>query len=211
MWQELPQAFARPILHPGVMAFLLGLLIGLPFVAPVGPVALTLFGVSAEQGRRRALTGAGGVVAADAMLVPIALGAAGWLSGFSPEWLRAIEILLGIVLGITGLVAVRHAESARAALGNLRRPAGALFVLAIVNPLSLVAWMGLALALPASISGVGALAAFGIGLLVASALWHAMLAVAGGSLARRLGDVGRTRLTQASGVLMVGVACLLIV
>lgn len=193
------------------MAFLLGLLIGLPFVAPVGPVALTLFGVSAEQGRRRALTGAGGVVAADALLVPVALAAAGWLSGFSPAWLRSIELLLGIVLGITGLLAVRHAERARAALGGLRRPAGALFVLAIVNPLSLVAWMGLALALPARISGVGALAAFGLGLLLASALWHVMLAIAGGSLARRLGDVGRTRLTQTSGSLMVGVACLLIV
>lgn len=193
------------------MAFLLGVLIGLPFVAPVGPVALTLFGVSAEQGRRRALTGAGGVVAADAMLVPLALGAAGWLAGLSPGWLRSMEVMLGLVLGITGLLAVRHAERARAALGGLRRPAPTLFVLAIVNPLSLVAWTGLALALPASVAGLGALVAFGLGLLVASALWHAMLAVAGGSLARRLGDVGRTRLTQASGALMVGVACLLVV
>ena len=192
------------------MVLLFGFLTGLALVAPIGPVSLTLVGLGAEQGRRAALVGAGGVVAADGLTVPIALGGAGLLAGLDAGIVRDVEIVLGLLLVGVAVLTVVRAEQARSTIASLRRPARTLAAMTALNPLSLVAWSGLALALPSSIS-TPTLALFGIGLVLASAVWHSSLAAASATFASRLGDRSRTMLTRASGVMMLGIGAVLVV
>ena len=193
------------------MILLIGFLTGLALVAPIGPVSLTLFGLGAEQGRRAALAGAGGVVLADSLTMPVALGSAGFLVSLDPSVLRGFEVVMGLALVALAVSTIVASDRAREAVAGIRRPARTLAVMTIVNPLSLVAWAGVALALPTSLRSPGAMAAFGLGLVLASACWHSGLAVAAGSLARRMGDRPRMVLTRVSGVVLLGIGGLLVV
>lgn len=193
-----------------VMILFFGFLTGLALVAPVGPVALTLFGLGAEQGRRAALAGAGGVVLADVVTMPVALGGAGLLGGLDAGIVRWLEVVMGLSLVALAAFTVINAEGTRSALGSLRRPTRTLAAMTLFNPLSLVAWLGLALALPPSIGTPVALTAFGVGVVAASAVWHTGLAAASGSFASRLGPGPRTVITRCSGVLMLGIGGVLV-
>jgi len=189
---------------------LLGFLTGLALVAPVGPVALTLFGLGTEQGRRAALAGAGGVVLADLVTMPLALGGAGAVAALDAAVVRGFEVVMGVSLLLLAVSTLLAADRARAMVAGIRRPTRTLAVMTMVNPLSLVAWAGLALALPESLREPRSLFAFGLGVVLASAVWHSGLAVAAGSLARRLGDRPRTVLTRASGALLLVVGGFLV-
>jgi threonine/homoserine/homoserine lactone efflux protein len=193
-----------------VMVLLLGFVTGLALVAPIGPVALTLFGLGAEQGRRAALAGARGVVLGDSISMPIALGGAGFLGGLDAGIVRWLEVVMGVVLIAVAALTVLHAERARAAIATVRRPTRTLAAMTLCNPLTLVAWVGLALALPQSLRSPAALGAFGGGILLASALWHTGLAAASGVLGPRMGDRTRTLITQGSGVFLLGIGGLLV-
>lgn len=192
------------------MVLLFGFLTGLALVAPVGPVALTLFGIGAEQGRRAALAGAGGVVLADSVTLPIALGGAGLVGGLDTGIVRWLEIVMGAALIVVAVLTMIHAERARAALSAIRRPTRTLAAMTICNPMSVVAWLGLALALPASVRAPVSLVWFGAGILLASAVWHGGLAAASGAFAHRLGPGPRTMITRASGVLLLGIGGVLV-
>ena len=192
------------------MVLLLGFVTGLALVAPIGPVALTLFGLGAEQGRRAALAGARGVVLGDSISMPIALGGAGFLGGLDAGIVRWLEVVMGIVLIGVAVLTVLHAEGARAAIATVRRPTRTLAAMTLCNPLTLVAWLGLALALPQSLRTPVALGAFGLGVLLASALWHTGLAAASGALGPRMGERSRTLITRGSGVFLLGVGGVLV-
>lgn len=193
------------------MLLVLGFLTGLALVAPIGPVALTLFGIGAEQGRRAALAGAAGVVLADAVTMPIALGGAGLLDGLDAGAVRVAEFVMGVLLVGLALVLVLQAEGARRSLARITRPTRTLAAMTLVNPLSVVAWLGVALALPATIRSPISLAVFGGGLVLASAVWHAGLATVSGSFGPRLGERPRTLLTRGSGVFLFVVGGVLVV
>ncbi len=192
------------------MILLVGFLTGLALVAPIGPVALTLFGLGAERGRRAALAGAGGVVVADLVTMPVALGSAGYLAGLDTGVVRSFEIVMGLALVALAVSTIVATDRARAAVAGIRRPARTLAVMTMLNPLSLVAWAGVALALPTSLRAPSTLAVFGIGLVLASAFWHSGLAMAAGSFARRLGDGPRTVITRMSGVALLVIGGVLV-
>lgn len=192
------------------MILLVGFVTGLALVAPIGPVALTLFGLGAERGRRVALAGAGGVVLADALTMPVALGSAGFLSSLDGGVVRGFEVVMGLALVALAVSTIVATDRARAAVAGIRRPTRTLAFMTIVNPLSLVAWAGVALALPSSLRSPAALVAFGVGLVLASAFWHSGLAMAAGSLAQRMGDGPRRAVTRASGVVLLVVGGVLV-
>ncbi len=192
------------------MVIVLGFLTGLALVAPVGPVALTLFGIGTAQGRRAAIAGAAGVVFADLLIMPVALASAGFLGGLDARVVRWLEVAMGLTLVALALLTVLHAERAQVALGSIRRPTRALAAMTLLNPLSLVAWLGLGLALPPEIRTPMTLATFGLGLLLASAVWHTGLAAASGSLAGRVGGGRQALLTKASGLVLLGIGGMLV-
>ena len=214
MWTAFTRRFDKHcaahtvILAP--MVLVVGFLAGLALVAPIGPVALTLFGLGAEQGRRAALAGAGGVVLADALTMPVALGSAGYLSSLDGTVVRSFEIVMGLAVVALAISTLVAADRARQAVAGIRRPARTMAVMTLVNPLSLVAWAGVALALPTSLRSPATLAVFGLGLVLASAFWHSGLAVAAGSLARRMGDGPRTLVTRLSAVVLLVVGGVLV-
>lgn len=193
-----------------VMILLIGFVTGLALVAPVGPVALTLFGLGTEQGRRAALAGAGGVVLADLLTMPVALGSAGLLAGLDTAVVRGFEVVMGISLVLLALSTIVATDRTRQAVAGIRRPTRTLALMTVVNPLSLVAWAGVALALPESMRSPAPLLAFGVGIVLASAAWHSGLAMAAGSLARRLGDGPRTVLTRVSGLVLLAIGGVLV-
>lgn len=192
------------------MVLVFGFLTGLALVAPIGPVALTLFGLGAERGRRAALAGAGGVVLADTLTMPVALGSAGFLASLDGGVVRTFEVVMGLAVVALAISTIVATDRARAAVAGIRRPARTMAVMTVVNPLSLVAWAGVALALPASLRSPATLAVFGIGLVLASAFWHSGLAVAAGSLAQRMGDGPRRVATRVSGVVLLVVGGVLV-
>lgn len=200
---------AFPVILVAVIV-LLGFLTGLALVAPVGPVALALFGLATEQGRRAALAGAGGVVLADLVTLPVALGSAGMLVGLDAAVVRGFEVVMGVALVLLAISTIVATERAREAVAAIRRPTRTMALMTMVNPLSLVAWAGLALALPESMHEPASLIGFGLGVVLASALWHSSLAVAAGSLARRIGDGHRTALTRLSGLVLLAVGGVLV-
>ena len=190
--------------------FLLGFGSGLAMVAPIGPVSLTLFGLGAERGRRAAVAGASGVVVADALVVPFALGGAGFVGGLDAGVVRWLEIGMGLVLLALAFVIVRHAERARQTVAGIERPVRTMAVMTLCNPLSLVAWLGLALALPSDMQVPVTLVVFGGGLVLASAVWHVGIAVASGTWASRMGIRARTAVARVSGLVLFVIAAILV-
>lgn len=184
------------------MVLVLGFFAGLALVAPIGPVSLTLFGIGAAQGRRAAVAGAGGVVLGDLVIMPLALGGAGFLGGLSAGTVRWLEIAMGLALVALAVVTFVHAERAQSAFGTIRPPTRTLATMTLLNPLSVVAWMGLALALPPGVRAPMALVSFGAGVILASAAWHTSLAAASGAFASRLGPGPRLALTRCSGLIL---------
>lgn len=180
------------------MALVLGFLTGIVLVMPVGPTSLSLVGVGTQQGRRAALAGAGGVVSADLLLLVVAVRSAGTLAALHPSALRLVEALLGAALLVAAVLGVTRTGELQAAVTRIRRPARALLAVTLCNPMTLVSWAGLVLALPAGLRTDGGLVPFVVGVVVASAVWHAGLALLAGTIGTRLSPAGNRRLVQAS-------------
>ena len=193
------------------MVLVFGFLSGIALVAPIGPVSIAIMGIGTERGRRAALAGAGGVVTADILMLPIAAGAAGALADLGDGPLRIVEVVLGVTLLAMAWIGIFRTESARATVARIRRPAPTLLIVGLCNPMALASWAGLVLALPDSILLDGGLPLFISGVLLASAIWHAALALLAGTFGGRFGDRGRCRLIRASSVLLAGIAVVLLV
>jgi arginine exporter protein ArgO len=90
------------------------------------------------------------------------------------------------------------------------RPAPTLLAVNLLNRMALASWAGLVLALPYWLWTSGSLIPFVAGIVVASAAWHAMLALLAGTIGRRLSVAGRQRLIRVSSVALglVGVVLL---
>ena len=193
------------------MTLITGFLSGLALVAPVGPVTLALLSLGAERGRRAALAGAGGVVSADLLLLPATLLAADSIEGLDPFVFRLVEIIIGVALLAMAAFGLLRTDAARRAVAGIRRPGRTLFAVALCNPMALATWAGLVLALPDSLRQNGGLGPFFVGILLASAVWHGILALAGDWFGPRLGRRGHQRLVRLSSALLALVGTVLLV
>jgi arginine exporter protein ArgO len=191
------------------MNIIIGFFSGIVMVAPIGPVTITLLGLGSERGRRVALTGAGGVVAADLIIVPMAVLSAGLVTSLSVNTLRNIEIFLGVLLLSMALFGFFRTEDTRRAVSGIRKPGTTLMAIGLFNPMALATWAGVILALPDSIRSNGVLP-FAMGAVLASAVWHSGLALLAGSIGTRLNEAGRQRLIKASSLFLGGVAIALL-
>ena len=180
------------------MPLFVGFLSGLVLVMPVGPATLSIVGIGTERGRRAALAGASGVVTADLLMLPLAVLGAGAVTALSPTVLHSCEVVIGLVLLGIAAVGLLKTEEARVAVSRIRRPAPTLLAINLCNPMALASWAGLILALPDSLREPGNLLPFTIGVVIASAVWHTMLALLAGSLGRRMAEAGRRRLIRIS-------------
>ncbi len=194
----------------GSVQFFHGFIVGLALVMPIGPVALTLIGVGVERGRRAGLAGALGVVLADALLVGTTVLAADRVARLGTSWIRPTEIVLGVLVGVVGIVALTRSQTTRTLLGRVQRPTPTLLALTLSNPLSLALWAGVVLTLPASMLETVPFVTFGAGIVAASAVWHTGLGVAASWLGRRMSARAKNWSPRVAGVTMLVVAGMLV-
>ena len=192
------------------MPLFVGFLSGLVLVMPVGPTTLSIVGIGTERGRRAALAGVSGVVTADLLMLPLAVLGAGALTALSPTVLHSCEVVIGLVLLGIAAVGLFKTEEARVAVSRIRRPVPTLLAINLCNPMAVASWAGLILVLPDSLREPGNLLSFAIGVVIASAAWHTMLALLAGSLSRRMAEAGRRRLIRISSVALGIVGVMLI-
>lgn len=182
---------------------LLGIGIGLLSVLPPGPVTMTLLQFGAQRGTRPALHGAAGIVVGDGTVVWVALlivGAGSTLPGWA---FAATQYIAAAVLVGLGLTMLAVPSRCNALVDRIERPGRTFFLLTSLTPTVLGAWIAVLAAMPFA-SDVGHLFRFAIGAVLASALWHPLLALAGGSLGRWADVRRQRRLAQCGGLATIG-------
>ncbi len=191
------------------MDIMVGFAVGVMVVAPVGPISLLLIAIGLERGAAAGVRAGLGVAAADAALLLLVLGVADQLAGLDGSWRRGIEVSLGVGLMAIGLKALLAKAGITRAVNRIERPGRVLLVATLANPLTLLAWLGLMVALGSELGQGWALARTGVGIVLASAVWHVALGAASGSVGARLSSARRILVQRASGVAMLALGALL--
>lgn len=193
------------------MDIMVGFVVGVMVVAPVGPISLLLITIGLERGAGAGVRAGLGVAAADAALLLVVLAAADRLTALDPTWQRGIEVALGLGLVLIGIRAVAARAGITKAVERIQRPGRVLMIATLANPMTVLAWLGLMVALGSELGQGWALVRTGIGIVLASLAWHVALGAASGSVGERLSPARRLLVQRASGVAMVGLGVLLAV
>jgi hypothetical protein len=135
-----------------------------------------------------------GVAAGEATMLPLVLIGAERLTrvGSTPA---TIELIVAVILGALGLRTLTGRGATLTGRGAVRtvarritRPTLTMQAATIISPMGLAGWLGLALLLPDGADSVGT-ASYGLGIILASLLWHVLLGVGSGTAG---GDGHRT-------------------
>ena len=193
----------------GMAPFLLGLLLGLALIVPIGVQSLFVLNQGLLVGFPRAFIGVSTVCLCDSFLIVLgAAGASAFLAALGyQEILTAAGSLFLFVLGFLALRArFRHTDARHLA------PIGATVAQAVgvsmLNPhaiLDTVGVLGAAIAAQAAHERV----AFAAGAVGASWAWYLILSVGASTLQTRLTSQARLWIQRGSGMIMLGFACIL--
>lgn len=179
---------------------------GLTIAAAIGPIALLIVNYSMTHGLRQGLRSALGAAGADFSYALVAF-LAGHGAARVVEARRVFELTAGIGLVVFGawmaVVALRRrvpVGPSAASGGHRVRPLSTTYFLTLINPLTLVAFLGLAPQLPLGGSSWGAAGLAG-SLFAGSLVVQVLLALAGAGVGRSVArpEVIRT-LNVASGI-----------
>jgi arginine exporter protein ArgO len=121
-----------------------------------------------------------------------------------------IELVVAVILGLLGLRTLAGRGAVRTMARRMTRPALTMLAATIVSPMGLAGWLGLALLIPEGSGSMGA-ASYGMGIILASLLWHTFLGIGAGTAGVLATDRVRHRLDQGSGIVMLGVAGALVI
>ena len=196
-------------------ALLVGILAGLAVAMPVGPVGVLLLRTGLVDGIRVAVVAACGVATVDLAyaVVAVAVGApVSRVVGEHAALVRGVSAAVLVAVGVIGLVASTRSPAPDPAGGASTR--GRTYVrfvgLTAVNPMTAVTFTALAVGLTARVGTGVSVAAFVVGVGVASLAWQLLLAVTSGLLGLRLPPAARTGVSVAGSVMVVlaGVALL---
>ncbi len=188
-----------------MLIVLAGLIAGLIAVIPLGPMSMSIVGVSMAQGRRAGLLAAAGVVTGD-MVATAAAASIVLLGRRLPDGvLPSIRMAALVALAAVGIVLLLRADRIDAVASGARRPGPILFLLTAVSPLTLGAWLAMLVAGPFASDRSGMML-FVAGLILGSGLWHPLLALVASSAGARVSARGITRLARLGGGCMVSLA-----
>lgn len=202
------------------MLFATAFLFGLTLALAVGPVALIILGAAAAHGTVVGLRAGLGAALADLAYAAAALAVGGWVAPALIAHDTALRTAAALVLTLFGLWMVRGAlkpapastpEAPAAQPGLARRPTATLFLLTIVNPLTIVLFLGFTAHLPPDADGIG-IAAATLAVFLGSLVGQSLFALGGAGLGRLLRDgpwIGRLNLFSGVAVTLFGVAGLL--
>jgi threonine/homoserine/homoserine lactone efflux protein len=195
-------------------AFLLGVLAGLSVAMPVGPVGVLLLRSGLVDGVRVAVGAACGIATVDLAYAVVAVGVGAPVSrvlGQHAVLVRGISAGVLIAVGVLGLVTATRAVAPPEVLTaepSTRRAYLRFVGLTAVNPLTAVTFTTVAVGLAAQVGGAGPVAAFVVGVGLASLAWQLLLAVTSGALGLRVPPRARTWVSVAGAgvVVLTGVA-----
>jgi threonine/homoserine/homoserine lactone efflux protein len=178
---------------------------GATIAAAIGPIALLIINVSAADGLARGIRASLGAAVADLVFATTAFAGGYVVTSVLEEHRGELSALASVVLIVFGAWMAAQAWRPGGETGSsnsrwLRAPFLQTFVLTIVNPLGVIAFMSLAVQLPA-VASVTAMAGLCLCVFAGSLLVQLALAFGGSLLARLTDHTGWLRaLNLASGV-----------
>jgi arginine exporter protein ArgO len=202
---------------------LAGTLAGFGIAIPVGAIAVLIIATAASRGLAVGLAAGAGTASADGIYASLAAVFGAVLSGGIAPWLTDLRVVASLALaaiGAAGLWRLRKAWGAsRAAAAGpdpspspTRTGAGAagtyvrFLGLTLLNPVTVIYFAALMVALPAVGTAPAERLAFAAGAFVASLSWQSLLAVVGVVLHRRTSPAGRLVLSVVGYLIVLGFA-----
>ena len=188
------------------MAFsilLLGFGLGLLFVLPPGPLAVTLVEVGVSQGRLVGARSGAGIAVGD-LTVGAAAGAVVVSGGALPAAaFETIQLVSAGVLIALGAFMVIRPGAVESVAHAIHRPGRAFFALTVLTPTVFGAWIAMIAALPFA-DDLSAIATFVVGAGAASAIYHVALGSAAGRFGGHLSGRPMQHVARAGGMLFAG-------
>jgi arginine exporter protein ArgO len=190
-------------------AFALGVLAGLSVAMPVGPVGVLLLRSGLVDGVRVAVAAACGIATVDLLYAVVAVAVGTPVSrvvGEHAALVRGVSAAVLVVIGVVGLVtATRRAapDPGQEPAMSATRTYGRFVALTAVNPLTAVTFTTIAVGLAVQVDGARSIAAFVVGVGLASLAWQLVLAVGSGLLGLRLPPAARTWVSVVGSVVVV--------
>lgn len=188
-------------------AFVRGLAAGFALAAPVGPVAILCIRRALARGRLEGFAAGLGAAVADMMFGAIAGLGLTVISTFIIAHEVAIGLIGGIIVLAVGLITY-HAPvliaDGQLSVQSLRRDFATAFGMAITNPATMFAALGVFAAFGPTHAQTGSTDAFALiaGVFGGSAAWWLILAGAAGSWRGGMMERGIKRLNRFSGAIM---------
>jgi threonine/homoserine/homoserine lactone efflux protein len=189
-------------------ALVAGLVAGFAIAMQVGAVSLLLVEAAVTSGPRVGVAAGMGVATVDFMFGAVAAAAGGAVGATLAEHETEIRLVAAAVLAaiaVHGLVTLRAAEQAGPPHALPARSHYARFIaITAANPLTIASFAAIAASL--SLGDAGAVAAFAVGVGVASALWHLALTLAAGHGGRWITPRIRRGLAVAGRIAVLAIA-----
>ncbi|HXX60911.1 MAG TPA: LysE family transporter [Candidatus Sulfotelmatobacter sp.] len=197
-----------------------GALAGLGIAVPVGAIAVLIITTAASRGLAVGLAAGAGAASADGLYAALAALSGAALSGVIAPWLGGLRVVAALALALIGGGGLWRAWQGRRAASALEDPpsppartgsaAGATYArflgLTLLNPVTVIYFAALMVALPAVGAAPAERLAFAAGAFLASLGWQSVLAVIGGILHRRSSPAARTALSVVGCLIILGFA-----
>ena len=188
-----------------MLILLTGLIVGLAAVVPIGPISMTVVGVAVQRGRRAGAQAAAGVVGGEVIAAGSAVVLAVLGAQLPPPLFVGVQIVAVAMLVLVGVMLIIRTERLGAMANDLERPGSVLFALTALSPITVGSWLAILLASPFVAQPVH-LGLFVAGIIIASGIWHPVLAMGAATIGPRLTQPMLMRLTRLGGICMIGLA-----
>lgn len=190
-----------------LLFYLKGLIIGFLIAAPIGPVALFCIEKTIAEGRYAGFVTGLGSTLADTILSSVALFSIAKLTDMflGHWWVRAIGALILLFFGIRMFLAKPNMESAqRPPNKELENDFFSAFLMNIVNPVTLLAYITVFFIIGAGIDKIGYVNALPLigGVVSGSALWWLTLSYLANIFRERVHQKGMKWINMIAGIVI---------
>jgi arginine exporter protein ArgO len=190
-----------------------GALAGFGIAIPVGAIAVLIVTTAAARGAVVGFAAGAGTASADGIYASLAALFGAALSGVIAPWLTGLRVAAAVVLaaiGLIGLWRLRRAPALAPAVAGVGASAKATYLrflgLTLLNPVTVIYFAALMVALPAIGTAPSERLAFAGGAFAASLTWQTLLAGVGAVLHRRTSAGSRTILSVVGYLIVLAFA-----
>lgn len=194
-----------------------GALAGFGIAIPVGAIAVLIVTTAAARGAIVGFAAGAGTASADGIYASLAALSGAALSGVIAPWLAGLRVAAAIVLAGIGLIGLWRLRGASTPAVDGPPAAGAIAVgpgttylrflgLTLLNPVTIIYFAALMVALPALGAAPSERLAFAGGAFAASLSWQTLLAGVGAVLHRRTSAGSRTILSVVGYLIVLAFA-----